>query len=1174
MRIIKDLNQGILTAPFSLAGKQYFTVTTTVAFTLGEQNILKDEQEMWNLLGEELGEEILDTGMPKTNGEWLVKGKAHCYESPKEHTRVKSGLAGRSKTLEVHGPRRWQKDEATSASSFRTMAIDWVNAYGHEKCAENPSGNVFQQPAMVNYPGHTQLHRDHEIEPASFLPLYAHHPRRHKQLGTYDKDWFADHWPGYPQDFDLNYFNVAPTDQQLSGWVPEGAEFQLVNLHPTQPVLTGCIPTHTPRAFALHETEDSTLFSEITLNRDTVWFFPSVELGVVIYHGVIEITDDEALDVKTVVLGLEPPGSELLPIEHYLAEANSTPAEQAAKMAGIDPSDNEAASQEASLKELAIQREREKANADNARQRHFEIAQLRGLVPTLTVGIADYGSFMTDMLEGFGEDTSEFLEGLEKQQKQLSEFKQSSLKTLDKQYERLIKEAAGNSQQTNSQATLDAQQKLQAAKEKINNVGKDPEDWNLRASSLLALAELNVSKHWEEYQASGLRSVSAARYMLGYIDKPYPFVAKEWGLDMDESLEIGPGWLLPTYQGDKFVSITVRPSHLSDPNGEYQVPGSRTVNWRSGPEGKNVLIADELFLGWQIAQDIDDSIMVIVAEDATSIQADELAHAESILIPVAAGNNSDQSLLEPWQALHPNVIAWQLPQDCECLDDLIANGHEPREWLQPYVSDEALEPPSIEELIQATYDEHTEGKPPEQFMQEQAEKHLAQTEETLLKQGRFLEDKAPIYAAIEKARAQINAPATPMTYQDMRDVLNNQPSPDTFLPKMKSMKDVPLEDIKLKLAEAKKKQAAFNQEMNQLIDDAEQAEKNVQALEEQAKVIKQKEGMAGRKLTREELEQAYANGESLQALDLTGLDLTKIQLAGADLSKSILIGADLTGSNLANTKMEDIQAEKAKFDECILTESSFNSALIQGASFSKAQCIHCDFSGANLTEASLIGADLTQANFQMSQIDKADLSQSYLMNADFSNVMAFEANFDNAQMKGCIFNKSIFNDASFNHTNLSDSQGERCCLWGVKAESMCMDNADISYLALSEAKLNNASFMHAKLVSLSVIEAEIYNANFQGAILNQAYINESRIIRSNFNLAQIRQGQLRNTDMEGSSFIGANLMKSSLVKSSFSDVDFQGAILFNADVRNINITEGVFKNSNVKRTILEENKSI
>ncbi|WP_281544248.1 DUF2169 domain-containing protein [Grimontia sp. SpTr1] len=1168
MRIIKDLNQGILTAPFSLAGKQYFTVTTTVAFTLGQQNTLKDEQEMWNLLAEELGEEILDTGMPKTNGEWLVKGKAHCYESPKEHTRVKSGLAGNSKTLEVHGPRHWQKDEATSASPFHTVAIDWANAYGHEKCAENPSGNVFQQPAMVNYPGHTQLHRDHEIEPASFLPLYAHHPRRYKQLGTYDKDWFADHWPGYPQDFDLNYFNVAPTDQQLSGWVPEGAEFQLVNLHPTQPVFTGRIPTHTPRAFALHETEDSTLFSEITLNRDTVWFFPSVELGVVIYHGVIEITDDEALDVKTVVLGLEPPGTELLPIEHYLAEANSTPAEQAAKMAGIDPSDNEAAAQEASLKELAIQREREKANADNARQRHFEIAQLRGLVPTLTVGIADYGSFMTDMLEGFGEDTSEFLEGLEKQQKQLSEFKQSSLKTLDKQYERLSKEAAGNSQQTNGQATLDAQQKLQAAKEKINNVGRDPEDWNLRASSLLALAELNVSKHWEEYQANGLRSVSAARYMLGYIDKPYPFVAKEWGLEAPESLDIGPGWLLPTYQGDEFVSITVRPNHLSDPNGEYQVPGGQTVNWRSGPEGKNILIADELFLGWQIAQDIDDSIMVIVAEDATFIQADELAHAESILIPVAAGNNSDQSLLEPWQALHPNVIAWQLPQDCECLDDLIANGHEPREWLQPYVSDEALEPPSIEELIQATYDKHTEGKPPEQFMQEQAEKHLAQTEETLLKQGRFLEDKAPIYAAIEKARAQINAPATPMTYQDMRDALNNQPSPDTLLPKIKSMKDVPLEDIELKLAEAKKKQAAFNEEMNQLIDDAEQAEKNVQALEEQAKATKQQKGIANQKLTREELEQAYANGESLQSLDLTELDLTNIQLSGADLSNALMMGTDFTGSDLTNTTMREVQAEKAKFDHCMMEESDFTRALIQEASFIEAQCAKSDFSESNLTQANLTAADLTHAKFNMSQMDKANLSQSCLINADFSSVMAFEANFDNAMMKGSIFNRSIFNEASFNNTNLSESQGERCCMWGIKGEALCMDNSEISHLALSEAELDNASFMHAKLDSLSIIEADIKNTNFHGAELNHAYINESKLTYNNFNNVQLKQGQVRRTDMEGCSFISTNLMQSSLIKSSFLGANFQRACLFNADIRKIKINKDAFRTSNIKRTLL------
>lgn len=63
------------------------------------------------------------------------------------------------------------------------------------------------------------------------------------------------------------------------------------------------------------------LLAELGLRCDTVCLFSELLLGVMIYHGVAPIEDDEARDIKQILLGLEAAGTLPLTAADHLAQS-------------------------------------------------------------------------------------------------------------------------------------------------------------------------------------------------------------------------------------------------------------------------------------------------------------------------------------------------------------------------------------------------------------------------------------------------------------------------------------------------------------------------------------------------------------------------------------------------------------------------------------------------------------------------------------------------------------------------------------------------------------------------------------------------------------------------------------------------------------------------------------
>jgi hypothetical protein len=69
-------------------------------------------------------------------------------------------------------------------------------------------------------------------QPAGFGALAPHWSQRTRYAGTYDARWQREQAPLWPEDFDARFFQVAPADQQIQGFLRGGEVCELRNLTP------------------------------------------------------------------------------------------------------------------------------------------------------------------------------------------------------------------------------------------------------------------------------------------------------------------------------------------------------------------------------------------------------------------------------------------------------------------------------------------------------------------------------------------------------------------------------------------------------------------------------------------------------------------------------------------------------------------------------------------------------------------------------------------------------------------------------------------------------------------------------------------------------------------------------------------------------------------------------
>jgi hypothetical protein len=187
----------------------------------------------------------------------LLNGSAH-PPGGRPATRVEVGLRvnGMAKSFAVVGNRSWQSGlrgvTASAPEPFSVMPISYDRAFGgvdnrhedpsrHGAFMRNPVGTGFHKDLRPEWVDGTPMPNTEQsgrpiaspdsqaAVPMSFGPIGRGWEPRSKYAGTYDDTWREDHFPFLPPDFDEQYYQAAPLDQQVPH--PQGGEeIRLVNL--------------------------------------------------------------------------------------------------------------------------------------------------------------------------------------------------------------------------------------------------------------------------------------------------------------------------------------------------------------------------------------------------------------------------------------------------------------------------------------------------------------------------------------------------------------------------------------------------------------------------------------------------------------------------------------------------------------------------------------------------------------------------------------------------------------------------------------------------------------------------------------------------------------------------------------------------------------------------------
>ncbi len=328
MKTIKPMKLGILTRCFEDGPKHRFVLSLFVMFPFDQPQRLLTEVELWKVVPEQLGPNpLFDQGMVKVNGELVVNGHAFAPRGKEcEACTVSVKLGAIDKSLYVVGNRYWQGKHHTKPVPFLSVPVSYENAFGGDGFAENPIGKGYAPVDTSAGPAHPLPNiedKHHPVaspkdrpHPAGLSAIDITWPQRASKLGTYDEKWFKTRYPGFAEDMDWTYFNTVPPDQRIEGFFEGTETFTIENMHPEKPLIEAALPGVTTRAFFTQQTADGEEFREIEMHLDTVHLFPTVERGVLIYRGTVQVAEDDAADILHLIAGCEALGQPK-PRSHY-----------------------------------------------------------------------------------------------------------------------------------------------------------------------------------------------------------------------------------------------------------------------------------------------------------------------------------------------------------------------------------------------------------------------------------------------------------------------------------------------------------------------------------------------------------------------------------------------------------------------------------------------------------------------------------------------------------------------------------------------------------------------------------------------------------------------------------------------------------------------------------------
>lgn len=327
MEIHKPEDVMLMLGYASLAGKPMLTVT--VGFACDSDHTRLKEQDAWKWLAPQFPDEPFDLGEKKVRGGFGVAGSARAPAGQAvTGLTVRAGVGKLESHLLVQGDRYWIRGlagwSASEPESFEHMPIGLARAYGGADWPYNPYGRGYcpdpdasehQLLPNIEWSATPVLKPSDQPRTATLGPHPIASEHRLQWLGTLDDKWKEKRLPWLPDDTNLRWFDRFDAAQcQDSYWRGDEA-WHVENMHP-QGAVRGKLPGLRPRLL-MRTIADPDRHVELGLDLDTVWLFPNDERSVVLYRAQVEVSREDAKDIRGLAVFVETLSDKLRPLEYW-----------------------------------------------------------------------------------------------------------------------------------------------------------------------------------------------------------------------------------------------------------------------------------------------------------------------------------------------------------------------------------------------------------------------------------------------------------------------------------------------------------------------------------------------------------------------------------------------------------------------------------------------------------------------------------------------------------------------------------------------------------------------------------------------------------------------------------------------------------------------------------------
>ena len=1201
MKIIKDSKTALLIKSFLLDNKDHLSVTAMHYFDLARCDEPLEEQAMWKETMAELGDVVLDMGMPKPNAEVLLSGCCHnlLVGESSSHVGVKVGSI--EKELYVFGERRWEMGLISAPLPFKKIPLTYDNAFGGVSFAKNPVGKGYGERGFlpnIEDPKHLIASQNDTTDPAGFMPYDVSWPQCSEKLGTYDEKWKRELWPGFAADMDYTYFNLAPDDQQQKHYFEGGESIELTNMHPKHHFIRSTIPQTTIRCFATSiEDDEVEKFQEIVMQRDTLWLFPELQRGILVFRGTIEVSDEEYSNLKYLNLKSlqsdETPKS--LDAQYALqkkeldksTEIDSAPLQEAkgkileAKKKIFDiPREVKEADLRASGKRPTLER----TSAEKVARSHSQIdASLKRITAseekliTLKEKFSHYAKIDT---QAFASAKAKLL------------ATKDTVTTMMANVEKTLAEADA--------MKLEALEKVEAVKRnpKLPDEAKDfkfdksflepkVKTWSDWAFEFLSEGVKQLEKEPEllhKLRHLGLSKRTVKRSWVGFNAVATSVKASDWMLEDEVEIVLPRGLLVPRFEEAKLISLRVIDiDKLVDP--DVRVIHGSDEDFEQllcyEDEGLPLFYLTDDLQGWLCDQECYDICNTLVCDDLSTVgdRATELLEKAPVVFYL-----QEDGVVEKL----PHAMKFDT-KEYKNLFELHQNGIELREQMLENLPD------SVSELFEKERDVSTKAitKKTKKIAEGIKEKLTAEGEAI---KSELLADKEKAMAQAEKSIEKVNVKLkaqgldpislpkeTPLT--DSKEFMSESEVSKGFddaIAKLKSQKIAEhhnMDDTILKLQQQKAETVARVKKANVQYEEAEvkftdAKVKLADPIPQWAKNMMLKAGIdpsdPHKQYTRELVIADYAEAKSFAGKNLSQLDLSNLDLKGIDLKGANLQESDFSHTNLSGANLEKSIASKANFTSAILDEANisdavFKKSVVKNVSAKQIKAVRTLFDKVDIRSSQFLNAMLSSAIFKESKINASDFSGS-----DFKNAPFIKSELSN----------SVFDDAKMHQVTFIESRVEGCQFVHLDSEKMLFNKSKVYNSNFSHSKLYNMRILKESLFDScdlsdsnmdrsTIVEASLSKCNLQKSHANKMLIKTSKIEKCDFRAVQAKNSRFEFSQFLYCNLAGINLMNGSLRRAFLQNCDFSYANLYSVEFFKIKYHESDFSQANLKKSGLE-----